>query len=76
METLQIDIINPKAKSLLKNLAALNLIKIRSRKSKSELKELLNRLRSKSEEAPTLEEILDEVEAVRSARYEEEKSNL
>ena len=70
METLKIDILNPKAKSLLKNLADLKLIRIKKDKTRSELKYLLDKLRKNADNAPTLEEITKEVEAVRKARYE------
>ncbi len=71
METIRIDIINPKAKKLLRNLADLNLIKIKNDKIKSEFLELLDKLRINSDDAPSLEEITSEVDAVRKARYEE-----
>jgi hypothetical protein len=70
METVTIDILNPKAKSLLKDLADLNLIRFKKEKVKTEFKELLERLRINSDEALSLEEITSEVEAVRKARYE------
>jgi len=70
METLKIDILNPKAKSLLQNMADLKLIRIKKDKVKSEFKELLEKLRMKSAEAPSLDEITKEVEAVRKSRYE------
>lgn len=70
METLRIDILNPKAKSLLKNMADLDLIKIRRGKVKAEFRELLEKFRSNAENAPSLDEITAEVESVRKARYE------
>ncbi len=70
METIRIDILNPKAKSLLQNLADLNLIRIQQDKSKTEFLELLNELRMKSDKAPSLDEVTKEVEAVRKSRYE------
>jgi hypothetical protein len=70
MEYLRIEIINPKAKSLIKNLADMNLIRIREEKVKYELEELLDNLRKYSDEAPSLDEITKEVEFVRKARYE------
>ena len=70
METVRIDILNPKAKSLLKDLADLNLIRIKQDKDKSEFKELLESLRINSDDAPSLDEITAEVESVRKARYE------
>jgi hypothetical protein len=70
MESVRIDILNPKAKSILKNLADLDLIRIKKDKVKSEFKELLDELRINSDEAPSLDEITAEVESVRRARYE------
>ena len=70
METIQIDILNPKAKALLKSLADLNLIRIKKVKVKSELKEMLDVLRRNSDEVPSLEEITAEVESVRKTRYD------
>ena len=70
MESIRIEILNPKAKSLLKDLAELNLIRIQKDKIKSEFKELLEELRVHSDDAPSLDEITDEVEKVRKARYE------
>jgi hypothetical protein len=69
METLRIEIINPKAKRLLKDLADMNLITIdKVDDLKSEFKELLSKLRSDS--ALLQEEIAREVENVRASRYE------
>ncbi len=70
METVRIDILNPKAKSLLKDLADLDLIRIKKDKVKSEFKELLDIFRENSDNAPSLDEITAEVESVRKARYE------
>ncbi len=70
METLRIDIINPKAKVLLKNLAALRLIRIKKDTPPADLADLLNRLRSKEDLAPDEEEILSVVEEARRERYE------
>ncbi len=70
METLRIEIINPKAKKLLKDLADLNLIAInKSVVNKVEFKEVLLKLRSNAKTAPTLDEITREVEDVRAERY-------
>ena len=68
MNTLQIDILNPKAAKLLKDLADMNLIAIRDT-SKTGFATVLKKLRSKAKSAPTLEEITNEVELVRSKRY-------
>lgn len=70
MESLKIEIINPKAKQLLKNLADLKLIRIKKEETKSDFSELLNKLRGQSENALSLDEITQEVEAVRKTRYE------
>lgn len=67
METIKVDILNPKARKLLKELADLDLIAIR-KSTKSDFSEVLKRLRSKSETVPSTEEIANEVEAVRSRR--------
>jgi hypothetical protein len=69
METVQIDILNPKAKKLLKNLADLNLIKIIKSQKKSDFSELLNKIRADQKGEISLDEITKEVEAVRKSRY-------
>lgn len=68
MSTLRVDILNPKAAKLLKDLADLNLIAIRDT-SKSGFATVLKKLRSKAKSAPTLDEITREVELVRSKRH-------
>jgi len=68
MEALNVQIINPNAKSLLLNLEAMNLIRI---EVKPLVSELLAKLRRNETEIPTLEEITEEVEMVRQKRYEE-----
>jgi len=65
METLSIEIKNPKVKQLLKDLAEMNLITIRPANS---LKSALVNLRKNADKVPTLEEITDEVKQVRKAR--------
>ncbi|NBC04345.1 MAG: hypothetical protein GVY20_11650 [Bacteroidetes bacterium] len=67
METVKIDILNPKARKLLKDLADLDLIAIR-KSDKSDFSEILKKLRSKSEHVLTPQEIAKEVDAVRSER--------
>ena len=69
METLNIEIINPKAKSILKGLANLNLIRIQKNKPATEFSELLKKLRKNSESSLSLDEITKEVEAARNKRY-------
>lgn len=70
METFRIDILNPKAKSLLKNLADLDLIRIKKEKVRLDFKELLAKLRVNSDSAPSIDDITEEVESVRKTRYE------
>ena len=70
MESLRIEIVNPKAKRLINSLADMDLIRIKKEKVKSDFYELLSRLRRHSQEAPSLEEITKEVELVRKSRYE------
>jgi hypothetical protein len=72
METLNIEIVNPKAKMLLFDLAEMNLINISLNPT---LSEALAKLREKEAEAPSLEEITQEVETVRQARYERKIQN-
>jgi hypothetical protein len=70
MEAINIEIINPKAKRILKSLEELNLILIsKPRDSAKELKELLVRLRSKKAASLSLDEITTEVEESRAKRY-------
>ncbi|MBD1386267.1 hypothetical protein IDJ75_13355 [Mucilaginibacter rigui] len=68
MDTLKINIINPKALKLLNDLADMNLISIQD-SPKNNFTKLLNALRSKNDSAPSLDEITKEVEAVRAKRY-------
>lgn len=75
MEALRIEILNPKVKTILKQLADLDLIAISKPDSPSvELKNLLKKLRSKSKEAPSLDDITKEVEIVRTERYAKKKN--
>lgn len=66
METLKIEILNPKAKKLLKDLAELKLININTQIS---LKDILDKLRSHEYETPSLDEISMEVREERKSRY-------
>ena len=68
METLRIEIVNKKAKKILRELADLNLINIQDSSPMKSFQSLLNRLRS-NKDAPSLEEITREVELVRGKRY-------
>jgi hypothetical protein len=73
METFQISILNPKAKKLLQDLADLELISI-SKSEEDRFDNIVKRLREKAaSNPPTLEEITEEVEIVRSQRYESKK---
>jgi hypothetical protein len=68
METLKIDIVNPKAKRIIKELADLNLISIHDKNPLKSFESLLTRLRKKTGKI-SLEEITKEVELVRAKRY-------
>jgi hypothetical protein len=72
MEALNVEIVNPKAKILLMNLAEMDLIHI---KSKPTLSEMLAKLRRNEAKVPSLEEITEEVEIVRQTRYDEANQN-
>ncbi|OOG72994.1 hypothetical protein B0E43_13780 [Algoriphagus sp. A40] len=68
METLQINILDPKAKKLLEDLADLNLIEIKP--AEIPVLDAYSRIKSKFENAPiSEEEIFNEVEDVRRNRY-------
>jgi hypothetical protein len=73
MDTVQVDILNPKAERLLQDLADMNLISIKEVTSDSFLK-VVAQLRKKAQKnPPTLEQITKEVERVRAKRYAKEK---
>lgn len=73
MQTYQVNILNPKAVKLLKDLADLNLISIKESTEDDFLK-VVKRLRSKAaNHPPSLEEITKEVEVVRTKRYGKNK---
>lgn len=67
MATLNIEILNPKAKKLLFDLAELRLISI-SEKTSNPFLDTIKKLRSKKATI-SLEEISEEVELVRTKRY-------
>jgi hypothetical protein len=69
MEILKIEILNPKAKAILKSLADLKLISIKKEKKKSEIKSLLLKTRQYPDLVPSADDILREVETVRKSRY-------
>ena len=68
MTSMRVDILNPKAARLLKDLADLNLIAIKDT-SKNGFASILKKLRSKAKSVPTFDEITNEVELVRSKRH-------
>ncbi len=73
MKTYQIDILNPKAARLLKDLADLKLISIKETK-KQEFMNVVSKFRKKaSSSVPSLDEITKEVENVRNERYVKNK---
>lgn len=69
MDTMTIDILNPKAAKLIKDLAELNLISIKNQ-SKNSFTHVLGKIRSKATSAPSLEDITKEVEIIRTKRHE------
>ena len=71
--TLYVEILNPKAKKLLQNLAELNLISIKGTKEDEFLK-IIKKFRTKAgSNPPSMEEITTEVELVRAKRYAKKK---
>jgi len=73
--TYKIDILNPKAGKLLKDLAEMNLISITEMSSSDPFLKVVNRIRKKSSlKPPSLAEITKEVEAVRTKRYVKNKA--
>ena len=68
METIRIEIVNKKARKILKELADLNLINIQDNDPIKSFQGLLNKLRS-NKSTPSLSEITKEVELVRERRY-------
>lgn len=73
MSTLKIDILNPKATRLLQDLADLKLISITDTSGDQFLKIIKKLRKNESKVLPTIEEITNEVEIVRTARYEKGK---
>lgn len=73
MNTIQVDILDPKAGKLLQNLADMNLISIKDLPEDNFLK-VVTRLRKKAKKnPPSFDEITKEVELVRAKRYAKEK---
>lgn len=75
MESLQIDILNPKAKKLLKELADLKLIKINKQPKTPDFTSLIKKIRTSSTDELTFDEITKEVELVRTKRYDKKENN-
>jgi hypothetical protein len=74
MPSIQIDILDPKASKLLKDLADLNLIAIRETKSDDDFLKIVKRIRNKAKTGtPSFAEITKEVESVRAKRYAKAK---
>lgn len=70
MESVNITLRNPKAKRILKDLEDLDLITINGDvKSRKELISLLEEMRTRNPNPPSLKEITKEVETVRKKRY-------
>jgi len=67
MDVLNIEILNPKAKKLLQDLAELKLISI-TKNTSNPFFDIINKIRSKKASI-SLEEITKEVESVRKKRY-------
>ena len=75
MDTLQVDILNPKAGRLLKDLASLGLIAIKPIGNNG-FQKVVDKFRSTAaDDVPSLEEITEEVEMVRSQRYAKKKAS-
>ena len=72
MQTLNVEIINPKAFPLLNNLMDLNLITIKPQKS---FTQLLSKLRRNEATVPSFDEITEEVEIVRQLNYAKKTKN-
>lgn len=74
MITYQVNILNPKADRLLKDLADMNLIALKQTNTDPFL-EVVECLRAKAaDNPPSLDEITTEVEAVRTERYARNKA--
>ncbi len=70
MASLQVDILNPKAGKLLKDLADLNLIAITELKEDDVFLKVIKRIRNKGNKSPmSFDHITKEVESVRAKRY-------
>lgn len=68
MEALKIEILNPKALQLIKDMQDLNLIRV-SEDPASKLQTYLKKMRKNASSAPSLDEIATIVKEVRAKRY-------
>lgn len=68
METLRIEILNPKALQLIKDMQELKLIKVQDEPA-LKLKLYLKKMRKNAASSPSLDEITQLVEEVRAERY-------
>jgi hypothetical protein len=68
METLKIEILNPKALTLIKGMQELNLIRV-SNDHVTPLKSYLKKMRKNTSDPSILEDVTSIVEEVRSKRY-------
>jgi hypothetical protein len=73
MNTVQVDIINPKAGKLLQDLAEMNLISIKDTANDNFLKVAMQLRKKAQKNPPSLDDITKEVELVRTKRYAKEK---
>lgn len=74
MASLQVEILNPKAGKLLKDLADLNLISIRELKNNDSFLKIVKKIQAKAKKnPPSLDDITREVEIVRAKRYAKAK---
>ena len=76
MVSIQVEILNPEARSLLEELAKLKLILITDLDDpKSQFAQLVKKLRDRNTSDLSLEDITKEVESVRSERFKGKKRN-
>lgn len=74
MSSIQIEILNPKANKLLKELADQKLIAIKENSSNYNFLKIVRRIRNKAKvDAPSFAEITKEVESARAKRYAKAK---
>jgi hypothetical protein len=74
MNTVQVDILNPKAEKLLQDLADMNLISIKDVANESFLNVVMQLRKKAKKNPPSFDEITREVELIRAKRYAKEKN--